>query len=141
MRSGAGGCWFSLIFAPGGGCGEREVGGVQTPWLAGDWLFVQTLDQTLAAINRGDGRVRWLLDLPHYDDPEKRRDPLFWTGPVLAGGKLILAGSNGTAVSVDPVTGKQIGQIDMSDAAAVPPVAAAGTLILTTDDGSIQAFR
>ena len=138
---GGGGLLVQLDLRSGRRLWEREVGGVQTPWLAGDWLFVQTLDQTLAAINRGDGRVRWLLDLPHYDDPEKRRDPLFWTGPVLAGGKLILAGSNGTAVSVDPVTGKQIGQIDMSDAAAVPPVAAAGTLILTTDDGSIQAFR
>ena len=102
---------------------------------------MQTLEETLAAINRNDGRVRWLLDLPHYDNPEKRRDPLFWTGPVLAGNKLILAGSNGNAVSVDPATGEQIGQIEMRDAAAVAPIAAAGMLILTTDDGSIQAFR
>ena len=138
---GGGGLLVQLDLRSGRRLWEREVGGVQTPWLAGDWLFVQTLDQTLAAINRSDGRVRWLLDLPHYDDPEKRRDPLFWTGPVLAGGKLILAGSNSTAVSVNPITGKQIGRIDMPDAAAVPPVAAAGTLILTTDDGSIQAFR
>lgn len=138
---GGGGLLVQLDLRSGRRLWEREVGGVQTPWLAGDWLFVQTLDETLAAINRNDGRVRWLLDLPHYDNPEKRRDPLFWTGPVLAGNKLILAGSNGNAVSVDPVTGEQIGQIEMRDAAAVAPVAAAGMLVLTTDDGSIQAFR
>ncbi len=138
---GAGGLLVELDLRSGRRLWEREVGGLQTPWLAGDWLFVQTLDQTLAAIGRRDGRVRWLLDLPRYDNPGKRRDPLYWTGPILAGGKLILAGSNETAVSVDPATGKLLGQIDISGPAAVSPVAAAGMLLITTDDGSIQAFR
>jgi outer membrane protein assembly factor BamB len=102
---------------------------------------VQTLEQSLVAVGRRDGRVRWLLDLPRYDNPEKRRDPLYWTGPVLAGGKLILAGSNETAVSVDPTTGKQIGQVETRGAAAVSPIAASNTLFIVTDDGSIQAFR
>ena len=31
---------------------EREVGGSETPWLAGDWLFVQTLDQSLQDLVR-----------------------------------------------------------------------------------------
>jgi outer membrane protein assembly factor BamB len=138
---GGGGLLVELDVRSGRRLWEREVGGIQTPWLAGDWLYVQTLDQTLAAINRQDGRVRWLLDLPRYDDPEKRRDPLYWMGPVMAGGKLILGGSNQTAVSVDPVSGKQIGQIDLRDAIAVPPVVASGTMLIVTDDGTLQAFR
>ncbi len=138
---GGGGLLLELDVRSGRRLWEREVGGIQTPWLAGDWLYVQTLDQTLAAINRQDGRVRWLLDLPRYDDPEKKRDPLYWMGPVMAGGKLILAGSNEKAVSVDPVTGKQIGQIDLRDVISVPPVVASNTLLIVTDDGSLQAFR
>jgi len=138
---GGGGLLVCLDLRSGRRLWEREVGGIQTPWLVGDWMFVQTADQTLAAIGREDGRVRWVTDLPRYDDPEKRRDPLFWTGPVMAGSKLILAGSNGEAMSVDPVTGRPIGKIALKDAAAVAPVAAAGTLLLTTDDGSLQAFR
>ena len=138
---GGGGLLVSLDLRSGRRLWERDVGGLQTPWLAGDWLFVQTLDQALAAIGRDDGRVRWATDLPRYDNPEKKRDPLFWTGPVLAGGKLILSGSNGTAVSVDPLTGKLIGRIELRDEAAVAPVAAAGTLLIVTNDGSLQAFR
>ncbi len=138
---GAGGLLVELDLRSGRRLWEREVGGLQTPWLAGDWLFVQTLDQTLAAIGRRDGRVRWLLDLPRYDNPEKRRDPLYWTGPVLAGGKLILAGSNETAVSVNPADGTIIGRIDLRGAAAVSPVAAAGTLFIVSDDGTLQAYR
>ena len=90
---------------------------------------------------RDDGKLRWLTDLPRYDDPEKRRDPLFWTGPILAGGRLVLAGSNSTALSVNPANGKIIGRQDLRGAAAVTPVAAAGTLFILTDDGSLQAFR
>ena len=138
---GGGGLLVALDLRSGRRLWERDVGGLQTPWLAGDWVFVQTLDQVLAAIGRDDGRVRWATDLPRYDNPEKKRDPLFWTGPVLAGGRLVLAGSNSTAVSVDPVTGKLIGRIDLEDEAAVSPVAASGTLLVVTNDGSLQAFR
>ena len=138
---GGGGLLVGLDLRSGRRLWERDVGGVQTPWLAGDWLYVQTADQTLAALGRDDGRVRWVTDLPRYDNPEKQRDPLFWTGPVMAGSKLILAGSNGEAMSADPATGRLIGKIELRDAAAVAPVAAGGTLLLVTDDGSVQAFR
>ena len=138
---GGGGLLVTLDLRSGRRLWEREVGGLQTPWVAGDWVFVQTADQVLAALGREDGRVRWVIDLPRYDNPTRRRDPVFWTGPVLAGGKLILAGSGGSAVSVDAVTGKLVGQIDLPDAAALAPVVAAGTLLLVSDDGSIQAFR
>ena len=138
---GGGGLLISLDLRSGRRLWEREVGGLQTPWLAGDWLFVQTANQSLAAIGRDDGRVRWVTDLPRYDNPEKKREPVFWTGPVLAGGRLILAGSNGNALSVDPITGKLIGKIDLADSSAVSPVAASGTLLLVSDDGSLQAFR
>ena len=138
---GVGGLLVSLDLRSGRRLWEREVGGLETPWLVGDTLFVQTLDQTLAAIGREDGKLRWLTDLPRYDNPEKRRDPLFWTGPVLAGGRLVLAGSNETALSVNPADGKVIGQQALRGAAAVTPVAAAGTVFILTDDGSLQAFR
>jgi outer membrane protein assembly factor BamB len=138
---GVGGLLVSLDLRSGRRLWEREAGGLETPWLAGDTLFVQTLDQTLAAIGREDGKLRWLTDLPRYDNPEKRRDPLFWTGPILAGGRLVLAGSNETALSVNPADGRIIGQQDLRGAAAVTPIAAAGTLFILTDDGSLQAFR
>ncbi len=138
---GVGGLLVSLDLRSGRRLWEREVGGSETPCLAGDWLFVQTLDQSLAAIGRDDGRVRWITDLPRYDNPDKKRDPLFWIGPVLAGGRLVLAGSNARALSVDPGDGRIMGQQELRGSAAVAPIAAAGTLFIVTDDGTLQAFR
>ena len=138
---GAGGLLLAIDLRTGRRLWEREVGGTQTPWLAGDWLFVQTIDQTLAAIRASDGRVRWVRDLPAYENEEKKRDVIFWTGPVLAGGKLILAGSNEQVVSVAPDTGKIIGVDGLRGPATVPPVAAAGTLLILTEDATLQAYR
>ena len=138
---GVGGLLVSLDLRTGRRLWEREVAGGETPWVAGDWLFVQTQEQVLAAINIEDGRVRWVSDLPRWDNPEKQRDPIFWTGPVLAGGKLILAGTNEVAFSVDPLTGAILGKEPLRGPATVPPVAAAGSVFIVTDDGTIQAFR
>ena len=138
---GIGGLLVSLDLRSGRRLWEREVGGGQTPCLAGDWLFVQTLDQSLAALSKEDGRVGWVQDLPRWDDPAKQRDPIFWAGPVLAGNKLVLAGTSATAVSVDPVSGRILGTQELRGAVTIGPVAAAGTLFILSDDGTLQAFR
>lgn len=138
---GAGGLLVELDLRSGRRIWERDVGGIQTPWLAGDWLFVLTLEQMVAAIGRRDGRVRWLREMPRYENPEKKRDPLYWSGPVLAGGKLVVAGSDERAYSIDPADGKLLGQVDLPGAAAVTPIAASGTMFIVTDDGTLQAYR
>ena len=121
---GVGGLIVSLDLRSGRRLWEREIGGGQTPWLAGEWLFVQTTGQALAAINAGDGRVRWIQDLPRWDNPAKQRDPIFWSGPLLVNGKLVLAGTSGIAVSVDPADGRILGTQTVSSSVSVPPVAA-----------------
>jgi outer membrane protein assembly factor BamB len=138
---GIGGLLVSLDLRSGRRLWERDVGGGETPWVAGDWMFVQTADQALAAVNVEDGHVRWVQDLPRWDNPEKRRDPIFWSGPVMAGGKLVLAGTSELAVSVDPVSGRILGTQSIRGAATISPVAAAGTLLILTNDGTLQAFR
>ena len=138
---GIGGLLVSLDLRSGRRLWEREIGGGQTPWLAGDWLFVQSLDQSLAAISVDDGRVRWVQDLPRWDNPAKQRDPIFWAGPLMASGKLILAGTSALSVSIDPANGHILGTQTLSSAVSIAPVAAQGTLLMLCDDGTLQAFR
>ncbi len=138
---GVGGLILALDVRSGRRLWEREVGGGQTPWLAGDWLYVQTSGQALAAINAGDGRVRWLQDLPRWDNPAKERDPIFWAGPLMVNGKLLLAGTSQIGVSINPVDGRIIGTQTLSGAVSVAPVAASGTVLILSDDGTLQAFR
>jgi outer membrane protein assembly factor BamB len=58
---------------------ERNVGGSQTPWLAGRFIFVVTSGADVAALERSTGKVKWVTPLTQYAD-EKRREPIQWAG-------------------------------------------------------------
>jgi outer membrane protein assembly factor BamB len=120
---------------------EREVAGEDSPWAAGSWLFVVSLDQRIAALARDDGRVAWVTDLPRWENPEKQKDPITWYGPLLAGDRLIVAGTNHQALAVSPYTGEIIGQQELSGAASLGPIVADGTVFVVTDDGRLLALR
>ena len=68
--------------APAGACGSARSAGEDSPWAAGDWLFVISLEQRMAAINRDDGRVAWVTELPRWENPEKQKDPITWYRPA-----------------------------------------------------------
>ncbi len=125
----------------GGRVWDANFGGSQSPWVAGDYIFVLTNEQELLCVNRADGHVRWISSLPKYQDPENNSDPILWQGPVLAGDRLILTGTDGKALSVSPYTGKLLGQIDLPSATHLPPVVAHGTVYILSDNADLTALR
>ena len=111
------------------------------PWAAGDFIYVVTNDSQLVCLLRHDGRIRWVTPLPRFVDPENQEGRIRWRGPVLAGDRLIVAGSHGEVLSVSPYDGKPLGFITLDDGAAVPPVVANNTLYLMTNDGELVVMR
>ena len=136
-----GGLFVSNDLRSGRRLWEREIASQQTPWLAGDWLFITTPNQVVAAVNRGDGAVAWVTQLPRYEDEKDQSGPIRWTGPIVAGDRLILAGSTGEVLTVNPVTGALGARQKVGGAAAVSPVVADRTLYLLTVDGDLLALR
>src|SRR3546814_12559596 len=74
---------------------EINAAGISTPWVAGEWLFVVTDDAQLLCIARATGKIRWISQLKHYANAKKKKNPMNWTGPVLAGGRLMLVSMEG----------------------------------------------
>ncbi len=136
-----GGLLLALDLRSGRRLWEREVAGQDSVWVAGDWLFVISLQQQIAAIQRQEGRVAWVSDLPRYEDEEKQSDPIFWYGPVLAGGRLLAASTNGELASISPDTGEILGRQSISGAASMSPTVVDGTVFVVTDEGRLTAFR
>lgn len=120
---------------------DRQLGSLQTPWLAGDFLFIISNNNELTALEAKSGRVKWVLPLQRWEDEDDKTGAVVWTGPVLASDRLIVVGSNGWALSVSPYTGEVLGREEMPDAVNIPPVVAAGTLYFLTDDGDLIAYR
>ena len=125
--------------------GERiwtaDVGSLETPWALGDYVLLMSLDGQLVNLSREQGRVRWLADLPAFENEAARKGRIRWAGPVLAGGKIILASSHGQVVSVDPASGDIGEQMDNKDDVSVTPVVANGTLFMLSDAGTLIARR
>ncbi len=120
---------------------DQEVSGVQTPWIAGEFLFVLTTQGELLCLSRRDGRIRWVKSLPRYEKPEKRSGLIFWAGPILVSERLIVAGSHGEALIVSPFDGQVTGRIDIPGAVDLAPVAANGSVYILTDSGKLVALR
>jgi outer membrane protein assembly factor BamB len=119
----------------------RNIAGVQTPWIAGSCLFIVTTEAEVAALSLRDGRIRWITKLQKFRNEEARKDPIQWSGPVLAGDRLVLTSSLGDAVSVSPYTGEVLGKIELSGGVYIPPVVAQETLYIVTDSAELIALR
>ena len=138
---GQGGRMVALELTTGQRMWEVNIAGIATPWVAGDWVFVVTSDAQLIALSRTTGRVRWINQLPQFQRPKKKRDQINYSGPVLAGGRLIVTGSNGVIVNVDPTTGSFQSQTRVGTGISLPPVVAGSTLYIFDNDGMLHAFR
>jgi outer membrane protein assembly factor BamB len=125
----------------GGRAWEQDLGGIEMPWVAGDTIYVVTNEADLVALSLDTGGIRWVTSLPRWEDPEDREGPIVWHGPVLAGGRLIVAGSDGEGLLVDPAAGGVTARFDLGGDAAVAPIVADGTLFVLTDNGRLTAYR
>ena len=120
---------------------EADVGSVQQPWVAGDFVFVLTTEGEVVAMTAVDGRIRWVTQIGIFEDPEDRDGRITWAGPVLAGDRLIVNGSHGQALSLSPYTGEILGWREISGGASVSPAIADGTLLILSDSARLLAFR
>lgn len=110
----------------------EDVSGTQTPWVAGDHVFVLAGDSTLAAVSRKDGKARWTTALPGGQ---------VWSGPVMGGGRLIVVSSSGQLAQVSPQTGQIASQTNLDRPIYIPPVIANNTLYVLADDATLMALR
>ncbi len=120
---------------------EQDIAGLNTPWVAGEYIFVVTVDGDVVCLARRNGRVKWVHSLPRFEDPDSRDEPVFWNGPLLLSDRLIVLGSNGDALAISPYSGRLMGQLKMPHGVRVAPVAANGTLYVLTDEGDLVALR
>ncbi len=120
---------------------QLEVGSSNMPWVAGDYVFLLDNNNELVCIQRDKGGIRWISQLQTHEDMEKRKRPVYWQGPVLAGGRLILTNSLGQIVEASPQDGRVLTTTAGSDLIEVPPVVADGTLYILSNDGVLTAYR
>ncbi len=134
---GQGGLAIAIDLRTGRRIWEREVAVAETPWLAGDALFVISTTGNAICFGRDDGRVRWIKELGRFANPEKRRDPITWGPPCIAGGRFLACGSHGRMAMLDPVSGESLGDQRLAGPVTLPPAFVRDGMLLLSDDADM----
>lgn len=129
--------------------GERlwtaKHGALGPMWPAGDSVFFVSDTNELVRLDSKTGQEIWTRDLPGYEprrNPNRSRTGSFANhGPVLAGGRLIVASTDGKIRAFDPTDGKLVQEIAIAGGATTRPVVAGGTLFVVSRKGVLHAFR
>lgn len=118
--------------------------GASSPVLpAGNAVFLVNDQAQLLRLDAANGGRVWAQKLPLFTKQIVRKQSEVWNhyGPVLAGNKLYLAGSDGYLRVFDPASGALIGTADIPGGAAAAPAVAGQTLYVVSHDGQLIAYR
>nr|WP_170610172.1 PQQ-like beta-propeller repeat protein [uncultured Ruegeria sp.] len=130
-----------------GGSGERKwtanEGAVDTVWPVGNSVFLISDRSQLVRLNATDGSVIWAQDLPGFvkDKPGRRGAIFAHYGPILAGGRIVVASNDGYVRFYSPVDGTLVHRIEVPGGATASPVVAGRTLYIVSTKGALHAFR
>lgn len=110
---------------------------------AGGSVFAVNDQGQLVRLDAATGGVIWRQALPYYTTDRVRRQDAIHAhyGPVLAGGRLHVASSDGMLRSFDPASGALVGQGQIPGGAASAPAVAGQTLYVVARNGQLHAFR
>ena len=120
-----------------------DSGSYSPVWVAGNSIFLISDQAELIRLNSVSGNKIWGVKLPYYVSSNvKKRDKVFLHfGPILAGGNVIVASSDGKIRKYDPLDGKSLEEVKFKGGATSNPAIANNTLYLLTDIGNLIAFK
>ncbi len=109
----------------------------------GGALFLVSDENELVRLSARDGSLVWKVPLPGRSKKSRfrRRHTVVHYGPILAGGRLIVAGSDGLLRLFDPVSGELVATRDIPGGAASRPIVLDGTLFVLSRKGRLHAWR
>jgi outer membrane protein assembly factor BamB len=121
-----------------------DEGAFDPVWVEGGSVFLISDRNELLRLNAETGERIWGVELPFFEPVRRARrlkDVYVHYGPVLAGGRLLVASDDGLLRGFSPVDGSLVSVIELPEPAARPPVVAGGTLYIVGESGTLHAFR
>ena len=118
-------------------------GATTTVAVGGGSIFLVNDEARLLRLDAATGEVIWQVELPYFvnDRPNRRKAIFAHYGPVLAGGRVVIASSDGLLRFFSPTDGSLAGSLEIPGGAAAPPIAAGGAVYVVGTEGQLHAFR
>jgi outer membrane protein assembly factor BamB len=139
----AGGRMAAFDAATGEAIWSAPEGALNAPLVVGGSVFVVNDEARLVRMDAATGEVIWAQTMPYFEKDRPRRLKAITAhyGPVLAGGRLVVASGDGALRLFDPASGALLGQSEIPGGAASPPALLGGALLVMGGNGQLHAFR
>lgn len=118
--------------------------GAMGPILAvGGSLFMVNDKGDLVRLDQSTGAKIWSQPLPFFenDNPRRQKTVTAHYGPVLAGGRIVVASGDGQLRFFSPTDGGSLGGVAIPGGAASQPALSGGVLYVVSASGQLLAFR
>lgn len=122
---------------------QASEGAYSPVLVAGDSVFFVSDRNELIRLDAGDGARIWGVELPLFVAERQRRRKAVFThyGPILAGGRLVIASGDGLIRMFAPESGDLVGTLDVPGGAAAHPIVVGDTLLVISAEGRLHAYR
>ena len=120
---------------------ENNIESSQTPWIAGDYIYVLTLNAEVVCLARSTGKIRWMVEMQRHRKNDRQKVRVVWSGPVVAGDRVLIVSNGGYVVSLSPYDGDFLGAVKIPKNSSVSPIVVDETLFILADNGKIVAMR
>ncbi|MDH2326196.1 PQQ-binding-like beta-propeller repeat protein [Cereibacter sp. SYSU M97828] len=109
----------------------------------GGSVFLISDEAHLVRLDAASGETIWSVPMPYFetDATKKRRAITAHYGPVLVGGRIAVASSDGQLRFFSPTNGALVGTTEIPGGAGAQPAVAGGALYVVSTGGQIHAFR
>ncbi len=118
---------------------EQPISSSNTPWIAGDFLYVLTTDGKLVCLTAGDGRIVWISPIENYETAAK--DGVTFKGPYMIDSALLLISSDGTWQHFNPQNGTRTKTSSMSSVFYSNPAFAGTHFFINGSNASLYSVQ
>lgn len=118
-------------------------GSYNPPLPIGDSVFLVTDNFELVRLDAATGQRIWASSLPSFktDNPRRRKEVYAHFGPLLVGGELLVASSDGQVRFFNPVDGEITRTIAVPGGTTSTPIVVNQTMYLKSSNGSLYALN
>jgi outer membrane protein assembly factor BamB len=109
----------------------------------GGSVFLISDEAKLVRLDAKTGQPIWSVDMPYFEAEKAKKLKAITAhyGPVLAGGRIVVASGDGLIRMFNPTNGTLVGTVELPGGAASAPALAGGMLYVVSGNGQLHAFR
>ncbi|WP_299029485.1 PQQ-like beta-propeller repeat protein [uncultured Sulfitobacter sp.] len=133
----------ALDLASGARIWSAREGAIGPVWPVGGSVFAVSDLNELMRLDASDGSKIWGVALPNFTErkPKRQSRVVPHHGPIVAGGRVIVASGDGALRSYSPTNGALIASVEIPGGATSAPVVAGRTLYVVSAKGQLLAYR